>query len=60
MDKYEQQNEKIKQLPDDFNMSDKQTMVLIADLFEMVKDNNKLINLLHKRIKILESVANVD
>ena len=60
MDKYEQQKEKIEQLPDDFNMSDKQTMFLIADLFEMVKDNNKLINLLHKRIKILESVANVD
>jgi hypothetical protein len=27
---------------------------LIRDLFEMVKDNNKLINLLDKRIKLLE------
>ena len=41
-------------LPDNFNMSDKQTFILIRDLFEMVKDNNKLINLLDKRIKLLE------
>ena len=41
-------------LPDDFKISDKQTFILIKDLFEMVKDNNKLINLLDKRIRILE------
>ncbi len=54
MDKYEQQKVKVEQLPDDFKMSDKQTMVLIRDLFEMVKDNNKLINLNTARIKLLE------
>ena len=35
-------------------MSDKQTLILIRDLFEMVKDNNQLIQLLDKKIKILE------
>ena len=54
MNKYEQQKVKVEQLPDDFKMSDKQTMVLIRDLFEMVKDNNKLINLNTARIKLLE------
>ena len=54
MNKYEQQKVKVEQLPDDFKMSDKQTMVLIKDLFEMVKDNNKLINLNTARIKLLE------
>jgi hypothetical protein len=54
MDKYEQQKIKVEQLPNDFKMSDKQTLTLIRDLFEMVKDNNKLINLLDKRIKLLE------
>ena len=44
----------IKGLSNDFKMSDKQTLILIKDLFEMVKDNNKLINLLDKRIKLLE------
>ena len=33
---------------------DKQTLILIKDLFEMIKDNNQLIQLLDKRIKILE------
>ena len=45
----------MEQLRDDFNISDKQLMILIESLFEMVKDNNKLINLLDKRIKLLES-----
>ena len=54
MNKYEQQKVKVEQLPDDFKMSDKQTMVLIKDLFEMVKDNNKLIQLNTQRIRILE------
>jgi len=44
----------IENLPDNFRMSDKQTFILIKDLFEMVKDNNKLINLLDQRIKLLE------
>ena len=41
-------------MPDNFEMSNKQTLILIRDLFEMVKDNNKLIQLMDKRIKILE------
>ena len=45
----------MEQLRDDFTISDKQLMILIESLFEMVKDNNKLINLLDKRIKLLES-----
>ena len=55
MDKYLKQKVKVEQLPDDFKMSDKQTLILITDLFEMVKVNNKLINLLSNRIKKLES-----
>ena len=54
MNKFEKQKVKIEQLPNDFKMSDKQTLILIRDLFEMVKDNNKLINLLSNRIKLLE------
>jgi len=45
----------MEQLDDNFKISDKQLMILIESLFEMVKDNNKLINLLDKRIKLLES-----
>tara|TARA_R100001082_G_scaffold93145_1_gene59907 strand:- start:756 stop:941 length:186 start_codon:yes stop_codon:yes gene_type:complete len=45
----------MEQLDDNFTISDKQLMILIESLFEMVKDNNKLINLLDKRIKLLES-----
>ena len=55
MNKYEQLKVQVEELPDDFKMSDKQTLILIRDLFEMVKDNNKLINLLSNRIKKLES-----
>ncbi len=45
----------MEQLNDNFKISDKQLMILIENLFEMVKDNNKLINLLDKRISLLES-----
>ena len=41
-------------LSNDFKMSDKQTLILIKDLFEMVRDNNQLIQLMDKRIKLLE------
>jgi len=44
----------IEQLPNDFSMSDKQTLTLIRDLFEMIKDANKIIHLLDNRIKLLE------
>ena len=44
----------VETLPENFNMSDKQTLTFIRDLFEMVKDNNQLIQLLDKRIKLLE------
>ena len=44
----------IETLPDNFKMSDKQTLVLIRDLFEMIKDNNELIKLADKRIRVLE------
>jgi len=54
MDKYNRQKIKVETLPDNFEMSNKQTLVLIRDLFEMVKDNNELIQLMDKRIKILE------
>ncbi len=54
MNKYEQQKVKVEELPNDFKMSDKQTLTLIRDLFEMIKDNNKLIQLMDKRIKLLE------
>ena len=45
---------KAENLPENFKISDKQLMILIQNLFEMVKKNNKLINLLDKRIKLLE------
>ena len=44
----------IETLPDNFKMTDKQTLILIRDLFEMVKDNNQLIQLMDKKIKLLE------
>ena len=44
----------VETLPENFNMSDKETLILIRDLFEMVKDNNQLIQLLDEKIKILE------
>jgi len=54
MNKYDRQKVNIEELSNDFKMSDKQTLILIRDLFEMVKDNNELIQLMDKRIKILE------
>ena len=54
MNKYEKQKVKVETLPDDFKMSDKQTLIMIRDLFEMIKDNNNLIQLMDKRIKLLE------
>ena len=54
MDKYNRQKIKVETLPDNFEMSNKQTLILIRDLFEMVKDNNELIQLMDKRIKLLE------
>ena len=44
----------VETLSDTFTMSDKITLVMIRDLFEMIKDNNELIQLMDKRIKILE------
>ena len=44
----------IETLPDNFKMTDKQTLVFIRDLFEMIKDNNELIKLADKKIKLLE------
>jgi len=54
MNKYERQKINIEELSNDFKMSDKQTLILIRDLFEMVKDNNQLIQMLDKKIKLLE------
>ena len=44
----------IDSLPKNFSMSDKQTLTFVRDLFEMVKDNNQLIQLMDKKIKLLE------
>ena len=54
MNKYEKQKINIEELSNDFKMSDKQTLILIRDLFEMIKDQNHLNQLLDKRIKLLE------
>jgi hypothetical protein len=54
MNKYDRQKVKVETLPDSFEMSDKITLVMIRDLFEMIKDNNELIQLMDKRIKLLE------
>ena len=54
MNKYERQKLKVETLPDSFKMSDKSTLIMIRDLFEMIKDNNELIQLMDKRIKLLE------
>ena len=44
----------VETLSDTVKMSDKSTLIMIRDLFEMIKDNNKLIQLMDKKIKILE------
>ena len=54
MNKYDRQKVKVETLPDSFEMSDKITLVMIRDLFEMIKDNNELIQLMDKRSKLLE------
>ena len=45
----------IKNLPDHFTLSDKDTLDMINRLFEMVRLNNDLINMLDKKIKLLET-----
>jgi len=47
----------IKNLPDHFTLSDKDTLDMINRLFEMVRLNNDLINMLDKRIKLLEKAS---
>ena len=47
----------IKNLPDHFTLSDKDTLSMINQLFEMVKLNNQLINIMDKKIKVLEAKA---
>jgi len=54
MNKYERQKLKVETLPDSFKMSDKSTLIMIRDLFEMIKDNHELIQLMDKKIKKLE------
>jgi len=44
----------IKNLPDYFELTGKDTLDLINQLFEMVKLNNQLINIMDKKIKMLE------
>jgi hypothetical protein len=44
----------IEQLPDDFKMSDKQILILIRDLFEMVKTNNELIKAWSDSTKLID------
>ena len=44
----------IKNLPDYFELTGKETIELINQLFEMVKLNNQLINIMDKKIKLLE------
>ena len=47
----------IKNLPDHFTLSDKDTLDMINRLFEMVRLNNDLINMLDKKIKLLEKAS---
>ena len=54
MNRFEKLKINIEELPQEFKMSDKQTLILIRDLFEMIKDGNKSIHLLDDRIKLLE------
>ena len=44
----------VETLSNAFKMTDKQTLIMIRDLFEMIKDNNELIKLADERIKLLE------
>ena len=45
----------IKNLPNNFTLSDKEILDMINRLFEMVQLNNKLINIMDKKIKLLEA-----
>ena len=47
----------IKNLPDHFTLSDKDTLDMINRLFEMVQLNNNLINIMDKKIKVLDAKA---
>jgi hypothetical protein len=47
----------IKNLPDNFTLSDKEVLDMINRLFEMVTLNNKLINIQSDKIKVLEAKA---
>ena len=47
----------IENLPEAFKLSGKDTITLINQLFEMVKLNNQLINIMEKKIKLLEAKA---
>ena len=54
--KQERQN-CIENLPDHFELTGKDTIDMINQLFEMVKLNNKLINVMDKKIKLLEKAS---
>ena len=47
----------IENLPDHFELSGRDTITMINQLFEMVKLNNKLINVMDKKIKLLEQAS---
>ena len=47
----------IENLPDHFELTGKDTITMINQLFEMVKLNNNLINVMEKRIKLLEQAS---
>ena len=47
----------IKNLPDHFTLSGKETLDMVNQLFEMVKLNNQLINIMDNKIKVLEAKA---
>ena len=47
----------IENLPDHFELTGKDTITMINQLFEMVKLNNQLINIMDKKIKVLEAKA---
>ncbi len=47
----------IENLPDNFELSGRDTITMINQLFEMIKLNNKLINAMDKKIKLLEAKA---
>ena len=47
----------IKNLPDNFTLSGKEILDMVNQLFEMLKLNNELINIMDKKIKLLEAKA---